>query len=369
MSDTFAVIQGRILDRIPANIDKTEGEVTQTTVGPLAVELEQVYGSIDRALDECFPDTASRPYLIRDAATRRGLAPFAATFCIAGAQLTGSFTNGAALIGTRYFSNDIPFMVTRQLTPEEIAALEGDKYNYEVTSEVAGTIGNRNTGTLVPFEYVPGLETATLVKIIIPARDEEDTEKFRTRYIEYLRGDAWGGNKLDYHHKVSEFTGAENNKVVRATDMGGYFDIYILGADFGLPSPEFIAYVQQQIDPSDNPGGGDGIAGIGQKPIIKAPDYTNIDINIGVIQFRAGFSPNWQDHEAAITATCEGYLLEMRESFYDTAQQTVFISQLLLRIGNMEQVLNVENLTLNGAGSNIVLAEHQLPFLGSVTHD
>ena len=368
MSDTFEQIQQRILDRIPANIDKTEGEVTQTTVGPLSVELEQVYGSIDRALDEIFPDTQTRPFLVRDAETRRGLAPFPATFCVAGAMLTGDFPEGSSLIGTRYFSNDIPFIVTRQLTPEEIAALEEDKkYNYEVTSEVAGQRGNRNSGALVPFENVPGLRTAVLVDIVSPGRDEETTEEFRTRYIDYLRGEAWGGNKLDYYWRISEKTDPGVVKVFRAEDRGGYFDILVLmnDDDYSLPSAAWLAELQAFVDPSDDPGGGSGIAGIGQKPIIMSPEDVTINVNIGFVEFTSG---TWATHVDEITVAINEYLLEMRKRFFETREQTVFVSQILTRITNLGFIRDINSVTVNGSTNNVLLSEKQVPYLGTVTN-
>jgi len=370
MSDTKEIIEGRILNRIPANIDKTEGEVTQTTVAPLSVELEQVYASIDNALDEIFPDTQSRPFLERDAWIRRGLAPFPATFAVVGGMFTGTF-NRDALVGERFFSNDISFIVTRQLTDDEIAAIEGVKYNFELTSEVAGQRGNQNSGILVPFQYISGLETATLVAILSQGTDEEETEAFRRRYIDYLTGAAWGGNKLDYYYKLSQFVGYGRVKVFRAEDRGGYFDILFLSGDgevFELPSQSEIERLQEIVDPSDNPGGGDGIAGIGQKPIVKSPDAVTININIGNIVFKPSESQRWEDHAAAITATVDAYLLELRKTFFETEQQTVFLSQIINRIGDMGAVLDIYNVTMNGTDRNIILLPKEVPFIGVVTN-
>jgi len=61
---------------------------------------------------------------------------------------------------------------------------------YEITCETAGEAGNDYTGTVIPIEYVDGLETCSISAVVIPGEDEEDTEVFRQRYMDIKGCDA-----------------------------------------------------------------------------------------------------------------------------------------------------------------------------------
>ena len=86
---------------------------------------------------------------------------------------------------------------------------------YEITCETAGEAGNDYTGTVIPIEYVDGLETCSISAVVIPGEDEEDTEVFRQRYMDSLNAQAFGGNRADYLEKVNAIPGVGGVKVYR----------------------------------------------------------------------------------------------------------------------------------------------------------
>ena len=69
---------------------------------------------------------------------------------------------------------------------------------YEITCETLGKVGNEYGRTLIPIEYMEGLETCMIMARLIPGEDEEDTEVFRQRYFDNLNLQAFGGNRADY---------------------------------------------------------------------------------------------------------------------------------------------------------------------------
>ena len=87
---------------------------------------------------------------------------------------------------------------------------------YEITCETAGEVGNDYGATVIPIEYVDGLETCTITALLIPGEDEEDTEVFRQRYFDSLNAQAFGGNQIDYTEKVNAIPGVGGVKVYRA---------------------------------------------------------------------------------------------------------------------------------------------------------
>ena len=91
----------------------------------------------------------------------------------------------------------------------------GGSGKYEITCETAGEAGNDYTGTVIPIEYVDGLETCSISAVVIPGEDEEDTEVFRQRYMDSLNAQAFGGNRADYLEKVNAIPGVGGVKVYR----------------------------------------------------------------------------------------------------------------------------------------------------------
>jgi len=360
MKNSAKEIEARVLSRIAPNIDKREGEVTQTTVAPITIELQNAYDYIENALLECFPDTASRPFLVKHAKSLKGIEPFKPTKAKIGVKLSGNFTV-ADVLGKRFFTNEIPFIALSEVTDE------GKGYNFLFECEEYGVIGNQNSGNMIPFETIFGLTSAEVIEIVTPAIDEESTEDFRTRYLAILKGEPWGGNKTDYYYKLSEIIGPYRAKIIRPKSLpGGNFDIYILGVDedFSLPDIGMVESVQEIIDPTIYAGDGDGIAGIGQKPCVKPASARVINIQT-TIEFKPQVT--WENYAHTIVSEMENYLLELRKNFYNTEKLVVRISQIENRLGDLPGVLDVYDTTLNSISNNLILADNEVPFLGEVS--
>jgi uncharacterized phage protein gp47/JayE len=85
---TYEIILNRMIDRVEEwarnrgiSIDTREGSLIRTALSPAAVELLQMYISLDEVMNESFADTETRDFLIRRAA-ERGIIPDPATYAI-----------------------------------------------------------------------------------------------------------------------------------------------------------------------------------------------------------------------------------------------------------------------------------------------
>ena len=185
---TYALLLNRMLEKalsINNNLDTREGSLVWLGTAPAAVELQNLYIQLDTVLNETFADTASRDYLILRAA-ERGLSPYAATPAVLELSITP--TSLYLPMNTRFSIGDLNYYVS------------ADRGNgkYEITCETTGEAGNDYGATVIPIEYVDGLETCTITALLIPGEDEEDTEVFRQRYFNSLNAQAFGGNRADY---------------------------------------------------------------------------------------------------------------------------------------------------------------------------
>ncbi|MBR6313651.1 MAG: baseplate J/gp47 family protein [Clostridia bacterium] len=194
--------------------DKRDGSMIYNAVAALMFEVAMLYtGALPFTINETFIDTASRDGLIRRAKDI-SMEPWAATKAIHYAVFSGVEVPK----GTRFSCEDlnyfvIPYPDTGELTKDVDFGEDGVFRAQLVQCETAGTISNNYTGTMVPIEYVEGLQKAELRHCLTPAEDEEDTEHFRARLIEARRSIAFGGNIADYRTKVLALEGVGQCKV------------------------------------------------------------------------------------------------------------------------------------------------------------
>ena len=323
-AQTYEVILARMIAKAletNPNIDSREGSLLWLGEAPAAVELQNLYIALDSILQETFADTASRDYLILRAA-ERGLSPYPASPAVL--QMAITPTSLSLALGTRFSIGDLNYYVSENL----------GSGNYAITCETAGEAGNDYTGTVIPIEYVAGLETCSISSVLIPGEDEEDTEEFRERYMDSLNYQAFGGNVQDYLTKIKAISGVGGVKIYRAWNgnihpadlkapagtgtwisgltgvsadimawlnavysasennyltVGGTVKAVIIDSTFGVPSATLINTVQTAIDPTQNAGEGLGTAPIGH--VVKVAGVTAQTVNLSfTLTYASGYS-------------------------------------------------------------------------------
>lgn len=346
-SQTYDAILARMLYTVPDTLDKREGSIIYDALAPVAAELAQAYIEMDVVLNESFADTASREYLKKRAA-ERGLSPAMATYAVA----KGEF-NIDISIGDRFNCGDYNYTATEKISTG----------TWKLTCETAGSIPNGNIGTLIPIDYINGLETAQLTEILIPGENEEETEAFRERYFATLSTKSFGGNKADYIEKVNTISGVGGVKVYPVWNGGGTVKLVIINSEFGKASNALIDMVQTAIDPTVNQGMGDGLAPIGH--VVTVSTVTNISIDILFsITYQDGYT--FEDIESYITSMIDAYFLELCKTWANSDSLIVRISQLESRLLNVTGILDVIGTTINGVASNLSLEADTIPVRGIV---
>lgn len=348
---TYEDILQRMLDRVPNSMDKREGSIIFDALAPAAVELQLMYIEFDIILTETFGDTASREYLIRRAA-ERGVIPYAATNAVLKAVATPSTINVA--VGSRFSLNELNYIVTEKIADGE----------YKVMCETTGVIGNSYFGDLIPINYIQGLETIKITELLIPGEDEEDTESIRERYFATFDTKPYGGNKKDYIQKTNALAGVGSTKVKPVWNGGGTVLLTVLDSEYNKASDTLVQFVQNEIDPTKD-GTGVGIAPISHVVTVQTADEVVVTISTN-ITFQEGYSFNSQ--KTAIEEAINAYLLEIRKVWADETASVVRISQIETRILNLTGVVDINNTKINGAASNLVLGEYEIPVLGGVSN-
>lgn len=353
---TYEVILKRALSRVSGTIDKRQGSIVYDAVAPACAEIAQMYIELDRVLNESFADTASREYLIKRAG-ERGLIPYEAT----NAVLKGRF-DIAVNIGERFNGDDLNYVVT-----EFIETADG-YYCYKLKCETAGAVGNTYVGKLIPINDINGLGIAELVdeEPIIPGEDEESTEAFRQRYMDSLQSQAFGGNVADYKAKVMALDGVGGIKVYKADEWNGAgtVKLVIQSSSYNVPSGELIESLQTAIDPTSNSGEGMGIAPIGHQVTVAGVNSTAIAIQ-AILTYASGYS--WDSVSTYVLSAIREYLQGLNISWADTGNIIVYAMQIGAKLLNIDGILDVADIQLNGDTANLEIDKDSIINVGNST--
>lgn len=343
----FDELMADMLARVDDRYDKREGSLIYTALAPAAAELTNAYIALDWMAQESNPETATRDGLLLLAANR-GLFPFEATKAVYEANF-----NVSVPLGSRFNAGDLNFVVI-EILPDNKALLQ---------CETVGSIGNGRNGDIHPIDYIAGLTVAQLATLVVPGEDEEDTERFRQRYFDSLRAQAFGGNVAQYKDEVNRIDGVGGVKVYPHWDGAGTVKLVIIAGDYKQSTSAVIApTVQTTIDP--DPGLGYGIAPIGHQVTVEPIQTRTVNITMSVTP-EDGFV--WADIKPEIEAVIDAYFLELAQGWQDQSAVVVRVSQIESRLLDVIGILDVENTKLNGSGSNLLLSDVEIPIRGMVT--
>lgn len=393
---TYETIRDRMLARVPDRFDKREGSVIWDTHSPAAIELQILYLELDNILKEAYGDSASREYLILRC-RERGITPRQATHAV----LKGVFVPADIEVsGQRFNIGDRNYVVTERIADGE----------YRVRCESPGRVGNQYLGSMIPVEYIQGLQTAELTELLIPGEDEEETEELRSRYFDSFDDHAFGGNRTDYLEKTNAIPGVGRTKVTRVWNAdispvemipkesverwydstketlsgevrdwlnsvfraakekklttGGTVLLTIINSEFGAASETLVQKVQTTMDPEVNAGEGYGLAPMGHVVKVESAKERKVTVKATLI-FEPGYG--WNNLQGLLEEAVSDYLLELRKEWADTFYLVVRISQIDTRLLNVQGVLDVQNTSINGVMSNLSLEKYEIPVPGGVS--
>lgn len=399
---TYEALLNRMLERalsINSNLDTREGSLLFLGNAPAAVELQNLYVALDTVLNETFADTASREYLILRAA-ERGLVPFPATPAVLELSITP--VSLILPIGTRFSIGELNYSVSSDCG-------EG---KYEIVCETVGEGGNEYSASVIPVEFIKGLETCTITALLIPGEEEEETEAFRRRYLDSLKTQAFGGNRIDYIEKVNAIPGVGGVKVYRVWNsdirlaemvppegtgtwisglpdvpasvkswldtvfaaasekkltVGGSVKVVIIDSTFSVPSTTLVDQVQTVVDPTQNAGEGVGIAPMGHVVKVEGVQAEHIDLSV-TLTYEERWE--WDDVQRYAIDAINGYFKELAEEWADQDQPGVVrISQIESRLLAVTGILDIADTKINGVAANHTLGPDVIPVLSKITPD
>lgn len=343
---TYESLLERMLERVPAGLDKREGSIIYDALAPAAAELAQMYTELDVNNNLYFADTATGEYLERSISWS-GIVRREASK----AQLKGVFykADGGLLdipLGSRFSLELMNYTAVKKLSPGV----------YQLESETAGEEGNRYFGVLLPVDYIADLARGEIADLLIPGEDVETDEALRQRYLDAARRPATSGNKYHYMEWAMQVSGVGGARVFPLWNGPKTVKVIIVDAEKKPVSELLAEKVQQYIDPVT--GMGEGQAPVGAVVTVASATGKNISVSAKVT-LASGY---------ALQAVNEEFKIQLENYRREKAFSATYISQSV--IGSLllltDGVVDYSELKLNGRAGNVLLNEEEVPLFGNV---
>lgn len=351
-------IMQRMLGRIPADIDKSEGSYIWDAQAPVAFTLAEVAIWAQEVLRRGFARTTFGPYLDertgehgvvrKPAAAARGSVQFTGTPGISLPAGTIVATPADAVSGEASVEY-------RTLTSVTLDA--GGTGEAAVEALVPGKQGNVPAGVIdIMATPVRGIQAVHNPLPVTGGTDTEADESLLERYYAHIRSQGTSGNKAQYMQWALEVNGVGGVKVLPLWDGPKTVKVLIVDADKAPASSALVDQVQRYLDPVS--GMGEGKAPIGAE--VTVASATGKAINVAAkVSLAAGYT--LQAVTSAFREELEGY--RRRISFGTSYVSHAALGALLLAT---DGVLDHSGLTVNGGSANIPMADAEVPVMGTV---
>lgn len=366
-------IQEDMLSQVPETIDTRQGSMIQTAVGPVAWYLEGLYMLLAQIQENAYPATAVGEYLDLIVQTR-GIERKQATAAVREGSFDTEIPEGS-FFKTINGASSLIFVSGKKLSASD------GMFVYELTCTVPGAAGNSYTGALMPVTAISGLTSASIGKIREAGTEEESDSALRERYMATFDVTAFGGNISAYRNAILAIEGVGAVQVYPVWDGGGTVLCSILDDDLNPALPATVQNVQNTICPPEDGENvpspdGYGMAPIGARVTITTATALTLNITCNVTLTAAAQGG---------TAAYQTQIEEKIQEYLDTVKETwgaplkshviaypvvVYISRIIYAILEIEDVVNVTDVKINGNDEDLVLTEtaelQQIPVLGTV---
>jgi uncharacterized phage protein gp47/JayE len=313
------------------------------------------------ALDTCYAD------VLDDKATESGLERHEATPAV----FYGVFEGAQPSVGDRFFVENTNYYFTVIEDDNGANLLEAETDGTECNTLSAGAL-------LLPVYDIEGLESATLGEVHTLGSDEETDDALRSRLKEKLATPAENGNRQDYKTWCESITGIGRARIEPLFAGENTVRAVLYNMD-GLPADdEAVNEVQEYIDPitqnyvfTDADGNeyicgdgfGGGVANMGAHFLAVSAKAEDITVSFSVTLKDGATLPGCKSAaENAITEYLKTLVLESDED----ACITIRLSRIGAIIAGLSEVLDYEELMINGGDDNIVVGNIGVPILREV---
>jgi uncharacterized phage protein gp47/JayE len=255
---TYEGILQRMLDRIPDDIDKTEGSYIWDALSPAAYELLVAVIWVQETLRKGFASTVASDVpgevtdwldlRVKEHGLTRKPAEYASgkvTFSGVAGTLIPIGTRIATPAGSRDNETAVLFETLNDVNIDTNGSIDANIQAIE-----AGTSGNVAANAIqIMVDTITGVTSVTNASATSGGIDIEDDIALLQRYLQHVRSPSAGGNKADYIRWATEVSGVGGASVVPIEDGPGTVNIYIIDSNKAPAVQDLIEDVQNYIAP------------------------------------------------------------------------------------------------------------------------
>lgn len=362
---TFENLQAEMRADLSADIDQQEGSFVDIALGKQAVRLEEAYENLDYVYDNMFCDTQDREHLIESGA-EAGLLIDEGSQAVVLATVNCEVEEGTVFTALdseyNYETGELVGRIDHETVDDDGEPVVLSYYQYRMIAEDVGVEPGSYTGDIEPTEFIDGFEEGWIEGLLQAGTDEEDTEVYRERRLQWFQTKPCAGNRAYYKETLHELDNVGGVKMRRRQAGSSYVDIFIIDVNYNAATAEIVAAVKEAVDPTAYTGQGYGLAPIGHQVAISSATTVTANISMTLDLEDVTF----EDIRTLIEEACESYLLELRQAWEDESSLIVRISGLEQKILQVEGVHDV-SVRINGSAANVSLGEFEIPVLGTVT--
>lgn len=377
--NTFEKILNRCLanDRL-VDVDKRVGSIIYDALAPVCLELAEAYVKMDILEEQTYLMTATGNNLdkrVYDYGISRRKATRAlriGEFKQYKVDSQGNYVldeNNQKILIDMEIETGVRFSIPEnaEITYEYIGKTDGYKI---LECEQTGTQGNEHLGTILPLIPILNLAQAKIISTYKPAEDDETDTELRARAVASLNYGAFGGNIQDYIERVNAIDGVGQTKVFPAWQYNGSVLLSVVDPLYNPITTEFAKNLKEQIDPEESTGEGIGIAPIGHYVTITTPTRQDVDVALSITFVNTETIETIQEE---VERKIKEYFLSIRQSYGQDVNLTIYRARIIEKVLELEFVLNVTDVKLNGKMNDIVYVDEglpgkqYLPYLRSVT--
>ena len=338
---TSETILQEALSEVREGFDKREGSIIYDALAPASILAYEQRMEMEVKHREGFAGTCSREMLIERAREIGMDAPYDARASVIEAKMSPADID--VPIGARFNYEKLNYHV--------IEKAEAGVYWLEC--ETAGEAGNISSGKLLPIDYVEGLVSAAINKILIYGEEKQDTEEYRELYFSNVKDEARDGNVGQYELWTSSYPGIGNHKIFPLWNGVCTVKISILDSNNDVASEALIQEFQNYMDPGST-GLGNGAALIGAIVTVTTATEKVLTLS-GNITLAAGYT------------AADGLEDMIKEYLHQLAYKKKLVSYMAVGalILSCPSVENLSGLRINGGTADIALGEEEIAVYGS----
>lgn len=339
---TYKNLLKTMLDKMPNDINKNEGEVSFDHLAPTAFLLANVYTDLSANVDLIDPNKTTGKFL-ENICSQYGIYRKSPIKC----KRKVTFVGATPLIGARFFARD---------TITYFTLIESDLLQAEQGGESPNSI---QIGTeLMPVNDIMGLKSAKIGEIVLPGADIQSYESMREDLKERIAYPAENNNIYHYKKWSKEIEGVGDVKIIPVWNGPNTVKAVLLGTDKNPATKEVVEKVQEYIDPLPR-GHGNGRSDIGATltTVSASPLVINLSITV-----KLSATGTIELVTQQINDILDNYLKEI--AFVDDVVRIVIIGARCLEQAN---IIDYGDLKLNGQEENINIGLEQVAVKGMVS--